>query len=194
MNAARLRERGSVAPSFLDPVLAVVERVDRGLRHIRPVQPGGILGLERRRHRGARVVLTDGTEVRRGDPVGVVHLDNALVAARGRSGWQTDSYGRSLADLAALAAQHAALSAAERPVAYTGVTLLAAFARRAGFEVRARSRSWRVRLDDWYLRSLLARWAGRERLARGHRPLATREVWLSGTALLGRYGSAPPPE
>lgn len=194
MGSAPPRERGSVAPSFLDPVLAVVERVDRALRHIRPVRPGAVLGLERRRHRGAPVVLRDGTEVARGRPIGIVHLDNALVVALSDGAWQRESYRRALADLAALAAQHAALLPAERPVAYTGVTLLAAFPRRAGFEVRDRPRTWRVRLDDWYLRSLLVRWAGRERLAFGHGPLVTREVWLSGAALLARYGSSPPPE
>ena len=93
-----------------------------------------------------------------------------------------------------IAARHAALPEAERPIAYTGVTLLAPLARRAGFELRVRRASWRVRLEDWYLRSLLARWApaGRGRLARGHRPLVTREVWLSGAQLLRRYGSPPP--
>lgn len=195
MTGAPAPLRGPAAPGFLDPILALVERVDRRLRRVTPIQPEGVLGLERRRHHGAAVTLADGTRIRDGDPAWIIHFDNARLRQVATAGWQTEGFRLALDDLRALAAWHAAQPAHARPVAYTGISVLGPLMRRAGFELRPRRRTPWVRLEDWYLRSLLARWApaGRDRLSRGHRPLLTEEVWLSGDALLGRYGSSPPP-
>lgn len=189
------RSRGSVAPRILDPILGLVERVDRKLRRIQPIGGGSVLGIERHRHRGAPVILADGTVVRAGDQAAIIHLDNRLMQQLASSAWPTDAWRVARRDLRSLAAAHAALPPTERPVAYHGVTVLAALTRRAGFEVRQRRRTAWVRLQDWYLRSLLARWAstGRDRLARGHSPLQTRMAWLSGAELMRRYGGAAPP-
>jgi hypothetical protein len=90
-----------------------------------------------------------------------------------------------------LATWHAAQPAASRPVAYTGVTLLAALTARVGFELRDRPPSLGARIEDWYLRSILVRWspAGRARLARGHRALRARQGWMSGPELERRYAA-----
>lgn len=183
-----------MAPRLLDPVLAVVERVDRARRRIVPARQAALLGVERNHHHGQPVTLADGTIVTPGDRVDIIHFDNACLSRLGTAGWQRAAYEVARQDLRALAVRHARLPDAERPVAYTGVTILAPLARRAGFEVRERPRTSRARLEDWYLRSLLARWApgGRQRLARGRRELRTLEVWMSGAELLRRY--SPPPE
>jgi len=207
--AARLRRRRGipkigpvsrplepVAPQFLDPILGLVERVDRTLRRISPAGPEAVLGVERHRHRGGAVTLVDGTLVRPGDAAWIIHFDNRRIRHLATGPWPADGWRAARRDMESIAAQHAALPLAERPIAYTGITVLASLARRAGFELRARRASPWTRLQDWYLRSLLARWAwaGRARLDRGHRPLVTQEVWLSAGELLRRYGSSPPPE
>jgi hypothetical protein len=181
--------RGSVAPRVLDPILAVAERVDRWVRRITPIRPGSVLAIERRRYRGAAVTLGDGTVVRRGDRADIVHFDNRrLRELAGR--WQSAGFRQARADFAALAAGRSAMDLRDRPVAYHGATILAPFAVRLGFEVRPRSRSLWHRFEDWYLRSLLARWApaGRGRLRAGHGDLAVDEVWVSAAELERRFG------
>jgi YkoP-like protein len=186
----------SVAPRALDPILSLVERIDRGLRHIAPVGPGAVLGLERHRHRGQPVSLTNGTVVRAGDEAWIVHFDNRRIRELAKGSYAAEAWRAARRDMGRIAARHAALPERERPVAYTGITVLAALPRRAGFELRPRRATAWTRLQDWYLRSLLARWDrdGRGRLGRGHQPLVTQEVWLSAAELLRRYGSSPPPE
>ena len=190
------RRHASVAPRFLDPILGAVERVDRRLRRITPAGPDAVLGVEQHRHRGVRVVLADGTEVHPGDPAWIIHFDNRRLRRLVNWPWPADAWRAARRDMRRIADHHASLPVMERPIAYTGITVLAPLSRRAGFELRERHRSWRTRLEDWYLRSLLARWAptGRARLGRGHRPLVTQEIWLSAGELLRRYGSSPPPE
>lgn len=185
-----------VAPRVLDPVLALVERLDRWRRGIRPVRSGALLGLEPSRHRGTAVDIGEGRSLEPGDPVWSLHIDNARLRrlAVDADPWPTRAYVVAVADLEALARRLASMPAGDRPVALGGVTLLAPLARRLGFRVAARPRTRRARLEDWYLRSLLARWApaGRERLGRGHGEMRTASTWISTGDLLRRYG--PPPE
>jgi hypothetical protein len=184
-----VRQAASVAPAVLDPILAAVERIDRALRRIRPIRPGGLLGLERHRHRGAPVILADGTRVTAGDRAWIIHFDNAVVRRLPADRWLADGYRLARDDLQALAAWHAAQPPDRRPVAYTGVTVLGALARRVGFEVHPTNPGWLSRLQGWYLRSLLARWAraGRARLDQGRRPLRVSVTWISGDELLRRH-------
>jgi hypothetical protein len=183
-----------VAPRVLDPILALVERIDRRRRRIEPARAGGVLGIERTVHRGRALTLGDGTVVARGAPTWIVHFDNAQVRQVAGEAWQSAGYAAAREDLRAIAASVSALPPASRPVALTGITLVAPLARRVGFELRDRRRTAWVRLEDWYLRSLLARWSpwGRDRLLRGTAPLRTRETWLSTRELLRRYGEPPP--
>lgn len=178
----------SAAPRLLDPALAMVERLDRWRRRIRPVAAGSLLGLELRRYRGRAVTLGDGTTVEGGSRIGVIHLNNRRLRQLGRREWQTEALARAREDLDALAAWAEGQPPGRRPTAYLGVTLLAAFARRFGFELQPRTRTVWHRLEDWYLRGLLARWSpdGRRRLSRGHSELRAGSVWLSDRALRKR--------
>lgn len=188
------RHRPWVAPRLIDPILAIVERVDRWRRGIEPVRPGSILGVEPDRHRGHAVRLSDGTPVRRGALIWNVHFDNARLRQLAARGWQRSAYAVANEDLREMARRVARLPPQDRPAALFGVTLLAPLTRRVGFELRERPGTAWVRLEDWYLRSLLARWSpwGRRRIARGHGDLRTRETWLSTAELLRRYGEPPP--
>jgi len=125
--------------------------------------------------------------------VGVIHFDNGRLRRLAGGEWLTEAYAVARADFAALAAWHAVQPEDRRPVAYHGVTLLAALTRRAGFEVRDRRPSLGTRIEDWYLRSILVRWSpiGRRRLDRGRGELRARDVWMSAGELLRRFaGSA----
>lgn len=183
-----------VAPRLIDPILAIVERIDRWRRGIEPVRPGSILGIEPNRHAGPLVRLSDGTPVPRGALIWTVHFDNARLRQLAAQGWQRSAYAVANEDLREMARRVVLLRAEDRPAALFGVTLLAPLTRRVGFELRERRRTAWVRLEDWYLRSLLARWSpwGRRRIARGHGDLRTRETWLSTGELLRRYGEPPP--
>lgn len=186
------RRRGSTSapPGFLEPVLRPVERLERRLRHIRPIRPGGVLSIETELHRGPAVVLADGTPVRVGDPVAVIHFDNVRVHAVAESGWQLAGIREARADFRALATWAEERPRAARPVAYRAETVLGPLARWAGFEIREPPHDAMHRLRAWYMRGLLARWArdGRARLRRGHAELRLVEIWLSAAELQRRFG------
>ena len=177
-------------PGFLDAIIALAERIDRRRLGLHPIGPGSLVCVRLDRHRGPAVRLADGTVVADGDVVGWIHLDNAAVRRVAADSWEVEGLGAARRDLAELSARARDAPASARPVAYTGATILWPLARRVGFEVRDRRPSFRVRLEDWYLRGVLAHWsrAGRARLGKGRGVLRTREVWLSAAALQRRYG------
>jgi hypothetical protein len=152
-----------------------------------------VLGLQLSRYRGARVELADGVEVEPGDPIGLLHFQNWRAADVVEKGWQGRGFREGRLDLAELAAWASRQPAGRRPVAYTGTTIVWPIARRVGFEIRTRPRTWRTRLDDWFMRWLIAHWSpyGRSRLERGHGRLQSNEVWLSDRTLRRLYGAGP---
>lgn len=183
-----------MAPRILDPILALVEGIDRAVRRITPVAPGALLAVERHRHRGASVTLRDGTVVRSGERADIIHFDNRRLRALAGEGWQLRALRQARRDFATLAARLIAAPDPSDPVAYTGATLLAPYAVRLGWELHPRAPGAWHRIEDWYLRSLLARRApdGRARLRRGHGPLEVGEVWMSAPELLRRFGNWRP--
>lgn len=184
--------RRPAAPPLLDPILTAWDRLDRRRRHIHPARPGAILGVEFRCHVGPAVLLGDGVIVRRGDLLGELHIDNGRLRELVREvGWF--GIARAWEDLGAIGRWTAGCAREARPVAYHATTLLAPIAVRAGFMVRPRARTARARLDDWFLRWLMAHWAGegRGRLARGTGLLRSVDCWMSADALLARYAPRP---
>lgn len=182
---------GSAPPGWLEPILRPIERLDRWRRRINPIRRGGLLGLERVRFRGEPVRLRDGTLVKAGDLIGELHFDNRRARELAAPGWQSAGIREARLDLAVLAAWSKRQPVARRPVAYHAETLLGAFARRAGFEVRVAPNDFMHRLRAWYLRALLARWSpqGRARLDRGHRAARLSVLWLSEGSLRDLYGA-----
>jgi len=188
------RRRGSVtAPArLLDPVMALIERIDRRRRGIHPIRARAVLGLQLRRHHGRPVTLADGTVVRPGDLVGSLHFDNLRMRELTASGSLAPAWTQGRGDLAAMAAWSAGRDHSVRPVAYWGEGLHGAFAARVGFELRARSRTPYRRLQDWYFRGLMARWSlqGGRRLEVGRRELHASEYWISAARLEAIHGWA----
>ena len=180
-------------PRILDPVLALIEQIDRRRRGIRPIRPGAVLGLELRRHRRAPIPLRDGTVISPGDLVGLIHFDNARLRDLTSSGSLLPAWQQGRGDLPALARWAARQPPGHRPVAFFGEGLHGAVAARVGFEVRPRPRTWYTRLQDWYFRGLLARWSrlGRARLTVGRGDFHAAEYWLSAARLAELHGRRP---
>ena len=178
------------SPSRLEPHFAWIEQRDRARYRIVPIREGAIGGWGWLRHHGTETTLRDGTVVRPGDRIIGPHAMNDVLADLTADGWQRDLLRRAREEQRVLAATIAAMPAAERPVALWGATILWPFALRLGWEVRDRPRTFRVRLEDWYLRGVLRRWAkaGGTRLDRGRGDLRTRDCWLSTAEMLARFG------
>jgi hypothetical protein len=190
-NAGRRRTpRRPAAPRLLDPILTLWERAERRHSHIRPIRRGGVMGVQFSRHKGERVQLADGATVTPGDPVGVLHFDNTRAPEIAGTSWQGRAFSEARLDFQVLATWARRQPPEKRPIAYRGATLVGPIARRVGFEVRPRRRTWRTRLDDWFMRWLMAHWSplGRSRLERGHGRLRSSDVWLSDRTLQRLYG------
>lgn len=180
------RRRSVAAPArFLDPIMALIERIDRRRRGIHSVRARAVLGLELRRHRGRPVTLADGAAVRSGDLVGSLHFDNVRMRELTAGGSLGPAWTQGRGDLAALAEWSASRDRSVRPVAYWGEGLHGAFAARVGFELRPRGRTPFRRLQDWYFRGLMARWSrqGWRRLGVGRHELHASEYWISAARL-----------
>jgi hypothetical protein len=188
---SRRRPHRPAPTVLLDPILTLWERADRRRRRIRPIRREGVLGLELTRYTGRPVPLADGSVVLPGDRVGEFHLQNRRISELVRFDATLQGWREGWQDLHALAAWAERQPPAARPVAYHGATLLWPLARRARFEIRPRPRTWRTRLDDWFLRWLMIRWGrdGRSRLERGRGRLFSGDVWLSDRSLRSLYGA-----
>lgn len=174
---------------WLDPVLALAERVDRRRRGLRPVRVDGVLAVELVRYREPAILLRDGCRVATGDVVAVMHFRNDRVRAVATSGLNAALWRIAREDLGALAAWCRSRPPGERPVALRATTLLGPLLRRDGWEIRPRRPSLRARLDDWYMRWLLRHW-GRADAAghgRGASTLESVDCWLSASALDRRF-------
>jgi hypothetical protein len=183
----------SIAPRWLDPILVIAEHVNRGRLHIRPIRPDGIVGLELARYQGRPRQLADGTRIEARALIGKMHFRNDRLRAVATAGWQREGWRIAQADMAALARWWLEQPEATRPVAFRAMTIHGPLAARAGFELYPRSRTPKMRLDDWWMRWLLNHYglAGRARLRRGHGRLESVDAWLSPVTLVARYGSSP---
>lgn len=157
----------------------------------RPV-PGsrGTFVVACHRHRGAAVVLPDGTTVRRGDRVAEIHFWNRRIARRVlpdavRGTWAFAADFRH--DLRALARALDEGALGPPVVAVFGVSPLALAGRRFGFAVRPLPAGPRRRLlGAW--QGFLRRTFAPRAAARPH-PAPATEVWISVAELQRRYGA-----
>ena len=130
---------------------------------LRPVREGSVLLYGFETYRNARPLqLGDGTTIARGDRVCRIHMRNEMLAGPEYSLLGERAWGfiramrKDLAVLADLADSGTAGSAKGEFVAVTGATLLFRGARRMGFAVWPRPRSWQSEIERVYLLGLLA--------------------------------------
>lgn len=158
-------------------------------------QVGEILRMEVRRHRGPAVTLADGTRVRYGDRIGMIHFNNERIASFHGDGSDTPLAGLKmrralLASLKELARQVAETDRYAGVKAFAAQTIFHPGTQHVGFEILPLpSSTWSV-IVAAYERALVARYhpLGRERARRLRRRTA-RAIWMSRDALLRRYGS-----
>ena len=173
----------------------VVTAYDRSYRLLhgldRPeAQVGPVLRVERRRLRRA-LRLADGTRLRRGAPIGVLHLNNARVLDLHRDGRGPGAIGFEfrrlfLSSLHALARQAAAGGPLAGLQAYSATTLFHRRLAMLGFSPASDPRSiwWSLvgRYERLLLDSLHPAGAARARRAEA------RRLWIARERLLARYG------
>jgi hypothetical protein len=151
---------------------------------------GPIIRLEQQRQR-ARAILPDGTVVNRGAPIGVIHLDNAVVAALHTDGRSPQATGlefrrlfvRSLRQLAILASPGGRLAHLQ---AFAATTIFPGL-RRLDFTPMPGPIFPRV--VGAYQRALLSSLHPMGHRATGvGRPHAAQRLMISQRTLIARYG------
>jgi hypothetical protein len=145
------------------------------------------------RYRGPTLTLADGTRVRRGDRIGIIHLHNERVAEFHGDGRDTPSAGlRSrrafMASLNELARRVLETDRYAGVKAFMAETIYHKQTYQVGFEIRPLESSVRSWIVAAYERALLARYhpLGRRRAGR-LRPRDARAIWISQNELLRRY-------
>lgn len=168
-----------------------------------PVDGTIFFRLGRTRYRGRPFVLSDGTLVRPGDPVGTLHLHNeglAVLHRRHRSAWRVGLafYHAFKATLRELARRVAEDPRNAGLVAFYAETIFWSGGPRAGFDVGPfQSRLWAAVVGA-YQRALLGRYhpLGPERASQGRergRYRKARAIWISRAGLQARYGARSAP-
>jgi peptidoglycan-N-acetylglucosamine deacetylase len=157
---------------------------------------GPILRVRVTRHRGRPLALGDGTSIRRGDPIGDIHLDNermtALHGGDRRSRWAGLAFRRAFhASLEALAEQVENNPRYHGVKAFTATTIFHEGTDLMGFEIRPLSSRLGARLVAAYERSLITQFhpLGERRPGR-FRFGEARRIWISREELLRRYAGA----
>jgi len=183
------------AAQSLLPIIHRVYTMALGVRSLGG--SGSIICIELRRHKGHTVKLSDGCEVKPGDPVIKLHLDNVWIAERRQPGpaFQTVSAPRGVIHsfkegFRLLAAQVASGKYGE-VIAVYGWTVLHTGARRLGFQVMDLPNSLRIRLARFYIGGLMQLYhiRGRERYKPSRESLRIKAVWLSKAEFLRMYHS-----
>ena len=159
--------------------------------------------LGRARHRGRPLLLSDGTVVRPGDPVGSLHLHNETLAALHRAYPSAWLVGLAVLQGFKVTLRELARRAAEAPrdaglVAFYAETIFWNGMAHAGFDVLPFRSRLRALVVGVYQRALFARYhpGGAERVAHGKergRYREARAMWVSRASLLARYGARSAP-
>lgn len=191
-----MRKKGEL-PWFILLLWPVIDKLLRMVYHIRPLRAddSGVICLELRHYKGPPVILSDGTEVKAGDKIIELHLNNSWFKQRRKLNQEASSLpwevlGRFEQDFNFLAEQIAG-GMFEGVTALHGVTFVHAGARRLGFQINELPNTLRKRCIRFYLTGLRQIYGLQPEVefkAKGE-PLEIKEVWLSRAALLRRFVS-----
>jgi hypothetical protein len=167
------------------------EPIAMRLWRVRPARPGALLQFGVSSYRGHTTLLLDGTCVEMGDRILHLHLDNRLLAQLSGDGrlrpWELVERARDDIDTIA---EEVASGRLGEVRALRGVTILAAAATRAGFEVRPLPRNLRWALIRNISALVLASYHPRG-IAELDRGLPwPGEVWMSSRFLETRLKAA----
>ena len=187
----------SMPPRFVLVFWPVADRLLRALEHIRPLKAdySGIIQFDLHRYKGPTKALDDGSEVKTGDTIIELHLNNVWFKRRRNLNLSASQSPREFLgcfgqDLHFLADQVAS-GTFGNVTALHGVTLLHVAARRLGFQIDELPDSLWKKGAQFYMAGLMQVYhlRGDEGSGLRGKGWALKEVWLSKAALLGKYGA-----
>jgi hypothetical protein len=178
-------------------ILPIINKVHALAFGIKPLERNSIMSIEVRRHKGCPIKLEGGCEVRPGDPVIKLHLNNAWIA----EGWRSSSgsgmrgFSRGLfyyfKDGLQLLATEVADGKYGGIVAVYGWTAFYANANLLGFQVIDLPNTLRMKMAQLHITALMQAhhipWLKRPTTSR--KSLQVKAVWLSRAELLRIHGS-----
>jgi len=187
-------------PQFVLLLWPVVDRLLRSIYHIKPLKAddSGIICFDLRRYKGPIRVLNDGSEVRTGDTIIELHLNNAWFKRRRKLNLRASQSPREFLGCFAqdlhFLAQQITSGMFGSITALHGSTLLDVAARRLGFQVDKLPDSLWKKGGRFYMAGLMQVYhlrGGKVSRLR-EKPWELKEVWLSRASLLTRYGPKHP--
>jgi peptidoglycan-N-acetylglucosamine deacetylase len=186
----------AVPPRYVLIFWPVADRLLRVIEHISTLKGdnNGIIRFSLRHYKGVTRVLNDGSEVKAGDTIMELHLNNEWFKRRRKLNLSASQSPREFLwclarDLHFLAEQ-AASGTFGKVTALHGSTILHVAARRLGFQVDELPDSLWKKGARFYMAGLMQVYHLRGDDVSGLRekPWQLKEVWLSRAALLSKYG------
>ena len=183
--------------AIIRAMLPIINKVHAIALGIKPLERNSIICIEVRRHKGCPMKLEDGREVRPGDPVIKLHLNNVWIAETvrlnsrsGRKGFPRGLIYHFKDGLQLLAAE-VAKGKYGGIVAVYGWTAFHVHAGRLGFQVIDLPNTLRLKLARLHITALMQAhhipWLRRHAASR--KSLKVKAVWLSQAELLRMHGS-----
>ncbi len=185
-----------VPPRFLLMLWPVADRLLRMIYGIRPLKAddNGIIRFNIRRYKSPTKILADGSEVKTGDTIIELHLNNAWFKRRRKLNLKASQSPREFLgcftqDLRFLA-QQVTSGMFGNITALHGSTTLYVAARRLGFQIDVLPDSLWNKGARFYMTGLMQVYhlRGDEVPGLREKPWELKEVWLSRAALLTKYG------
>jgi hypothetical protein len=190
----------SVPPRFVLVLWPVADRLLRVIHRIRPLKAddSGIIRFNLHHYKGPTRVLDDGSEVKIGDTIIEIHLNNDWFKRRRNLNLSASQSPREFLGCFAqdlcLLAQQIASGMFGNIAALHGITLLHVAARRLGFQIDELPDSLWKKGARFYMAGLMRGYHLRGDEVSGLREKSweLKEIWLSRAALLTRYGPKHP--
>ena len=184
-------------PRFVLVLWLVMQKLIRMVYHVKPLRDDGndIICVKLRRYNARPITLGDGSEIKTGDRIIELHLNNAWFKKMRKLNLKaSSSLGESLhyatQDLSFLAEQIGS-GMFDKVTALHGITPQHAPARRLGFQVEELPNTLWKKAEEFYVAGLMQIYflGTTERFKITGKPVELKEVWLSRAALLRRYGA-----
>jgi hypothetical protein len=182
-------------PRFVLILWPLIDGILRRCHHIMPLTGGsGAVFAEVRLNNGRTVTLNDGSEIKAGDTIVELHLNNNWFRQRHKLNLTT---ARVVRDMLVSFAHDLGILAKEldtgrfsNAVALHGCTHIGAVVGRLGFQVEELPNTLWKRFAQFYVSGLVQVYGPRRSQAsRSNEPLELEEIWFSKRELLRRYGS-----
>jgi len=178
-------------------MLPIINRVHAIALGIKPLERNSLICVELRRHKSCTIKLSDGCEVKPGDPVIKLHFNNAWIneKMRSNSGLGKKVFPRRFVSYSKEGLQLLAREVADGKygdiVAVYGWTAFYTHAGRLGFQVIDLSDTLRTKLARLHIAAVMQahRVPWLTKLTPSRKSIKVKAVWLSRAELLRIHGS-----